>query len=367
MKLKLIIILAYCVLLSACSSGASIYSNYRDLENLELIETLGIDNADGGVALTVSADNNVVSQTGRSIVTAINALQSFSTDDDMYYAHTKYVVVGADSARTGILPYLDYFERSTQFRFDLGMFLVRNGTAVELMSTTLGENGDITDIIASIERMTQNSGDTQVFSAKDIARASLENGAALICAVDIMPTEDIIYSIAPENIAVSAGFGILREGVLVGYLDSSQSRATRLLLGESSLGTVRIGDFGLTVDASSLAITPVWKSDGLRKISITCDIGVGIAEINSDTTELSDEQYSAIENALENLLENDILDVLMAQMVYDADFLGLSQILNRDNVSGFEQISDNFPLSLSSVSFEIELSATVDRSYSVRP
>ena len=43
-------------LLAGCGGGRGVYSNYRRLEELQLVETLGVDaGEDGGVLLSASA------------------------------------------------------------------------------------------------------------------------------------------------------------------------------------------------------------------------------------------------------------------------------------------------------------------------
>ena len=57
MKRALCILLVLAMLPSLCACG-SIYSNYREMEQLLVLQTMGLDTADGGVRLSLASAAN---------------------------------------------------------------------------------------------------------------------------------------------------------------------------------------------------------------------------------------------------------------------------------------------------------------------
>ena len=122
MKRFLALLLALAlVLLSGC--GGSIYANYRAIEKLVLIQTVGYDLAkNGDVGLSVSSGK---AQEGKesvrlfaaatSIGLAVGAVQDLSTGQELYFPHTSYIMLGEAAARSAER-FLDYVERSVQDR-----------------------------------------------------------------------------------------------------------------------------------------------------------------------------------------------------------------------------------------------------------
>ena len=64
-KLTALICAINCLMLCSCSGG-SIYSNYREVEQLMMIQAMGFDRCDGGVELSVSSGTGGLSGQGES-------------------------------------------------------------------------------------------------------------------------------------------------------------------------------------------------------------------------------------------------------------------------------------------------------------
>jgi len=140
MKRRLFIAIALSLLPLCAGCGAdsgTIYANYRELENIEIVQTLGLDRAvGGGYTVTVSAGAGgqdekplIISGKGGSIPAAMEQVQRSCDKEELFYAHTRYVLVGERAAAQGIGTLLDYIARSTQIRLDVQLFIVRGGTA----------------------------------------------------------------------------------------------------------------------------------------------------------------------------------------------------------------------------------------------
>ena len=88
----LALLLAAGLLCSGCASGA-ISSNYRPVEDLMLIQTIGVDRAPEGVCLSAStgrAGENKppqrMTQTGETVLAALDRLQDRTPNAELFYA-----------------------------------------------------------------------------------------------------------------------------------------------------------------------------------------------------------------------------------------------------------------------------------------
>ena len=111
----LALLLAAGMLCSGCSTGA-ISSNYRAVEDLELIQTIGVDRAPEGVCLSAATGKACegkapkrMTQSGVSMLAALDQLQDRAPSAELFYAQTSYLLLGEEAAAAGELtPLLDF-------------------------------------------------------------------------------------------------------------------------------------------------------------------------------------------------------------------------------------------------------------------
>jgi len=177
MRKLIYIIIIYSFLLSGCSASG-VYANYRGIEELELVQTFGIDAHDSGVCITTASTASaeakpptVLSRTGFAISETTQSLQDYSANSRLFYAHAQNIVIGEEAAANGIGDYLDYIIRSTQMRMGTSMYIVRGDTAKNLITgSSSDENYNITKILESLRRDVDTIGSSHVYSCRDVAR-----------------------------------------------------------------------------------------------------------------------------------------------------------------------------------------------------
>ena len=132
----LALLLAAGMLCSGCSTGA-ISSNYRPVEDLALIQTIGVDRAPEGVCLSAATgkacENEApkrMTQSGVSMLAALDQLQDRTPSAELFYAQTSYLLLGEEAAAAGgLAPLLDFIARDPDMRLSAPLFIVRGGTA----------------------------------------------------------------------------------------------------------------------------------------------------------------------------------------------------------------------------------------------
>ena len=114
-----IIIIVGSLNLSGCAG--SIYSQYREIEQMRVIQTMGIDKAENGVKLSLASAGSknsntvpaILSGTGKSISTALQRIRNYSCEESLFCAHVGHILIGEDAAKSGIENILSYICHSS--------------------------------------------------------------------------------------------------------------------------------------------------------------------------------------------------------------------------------------------------------------
>lgn len=360
MKKTIALALAGALLLSGCGrTGGSMYSNYREVEHLQPVQAMGMDSAEAGLRLSVSCAKTsqqssglVISREGGNILGCLSSLQNYASDQELYYAHTQYLLLGEDYAREKAQEALDFVARDSQLQLGLSLFAVR-GEAAELITGPGGESYEISRALSSIQRDTKERGLSHVFSCRETIRALAESGAALVCALSAADTKDSVFLTEGGLTAVPVGYGILKDGLLVDWLEPDISQAANLIMGHMgsagpSLPDGEGGALSFEYSRGEVKIRPV----GEGALRLEAKITATLAEPDTATEHITDsELLSRLEEALAKDMEEKMEKVLALSKSLEADFLGLGSYL--------PQKPEDWP---ASARFEVACEAKIDYS-----
>ena len=326
---------AMALLLSGCGAGRGLYSNYRPIEELQLVQTLGID-ADGEALLLSAAGRpasggapETVFRRAASLPEGLDALQERTPRGSLYFAHTRNIVLGQDCAARGLGGVLDYVERDVSTRMGAALFVVRGGSAQGLLCGS-GEDWDVSDVLASVRAETDRRGGSHVFDVRETAVALSEYGAALVCALRTVPVEDSMTGASGGLSAVPDGYGILRDGRLVGFLDGDAALAASLLLGKAGAWTRELPDgAGGTLTAELACEAPEYavsqKDAGGVCLTVRAAPTVAVAALDVSRPRAASEAALCAE--INASLAAAISGVFAREKAEHADFLSLGRAL----------------------------------------
>ena len=353
---------------SGCSGG-SIYSNYRDIAELLVIQTLGFDLSDAGVRLSVSAEGSTgagkdnegktpvrLSVDAQSMTEAQYALQHYSGGLRLFFGHTAYIVLGENVLNTDTAQFFDCIERDAAFRLCIPVFAA-SGSASELVMGAGADEHDATRLMRAVTENLRLRGDAHIFTAAEIVSALDSNGAALICAVKAVPADTIDPDAAEGEMAiVPDGYTIINNNKAAGHIPMELARGVSLILNEAGSMPVVVGNATLQIDRSSCELEPVF-GDGLEGVAININISASLAEARGDfdpgelTREFEAEARSWVE------------DVLELQKSSACDFLHLGSALEIRHPQRLRGASENFALISPGLDFTVRVTADLDRSF----
>lgn len=332
MKRFCMILLAVCLMFSTgCSKNGGLFQNYRAIENLKLVHTIGFDTHKDGLQLSVSGGESEnegivrLSASGKNISDALAAVQSYSGKEELYYAHTRYVLVGQAYAQQGLGDIMQYLESSNQLRSDLPLFIIRDSEAKELITHGGGKKNSTFEILEAVVRSCTQTGDSYPFTCGDIASFSAEYGSALACALEIKSTKDVNPEAEDEEVTpVVSGYGIIKQGKLVDFLSKDASKGVNLLLNELGTGsiTVTLGNepYSLQIRSVDTTLRPSFGEMGTIT-NLTLELQVeAVLEEHEQGTEID---HTQLNKAFSKTVRHWIEEVLRSMRNTQSDFLGL--------------------------------------------
>ena len=349
----------------ALLSGCSALLHPRQVEDLQLIQTIGFDGSVGNMTVSVSsgaASEDAVSAQlaahGASIQTAVQRLQDFSPREELFFGHIRYAAVGEDCARGGIVPVLDYFERGTQTQLSVPLFVVKGESAYTLVAGNGGEN-EITAALSSLEADTERQGSAHCFTVLEIASRLNRSGAALACAIDPAAPEGSVPAAEDgTTLALEAGYAVFRGEALGGFLDTDAALGADLLLGFAPQASYVLSDGGggtvtVQLHTAKASLSPVRDEEGTA-LQIAVRVRAGVTESSgADTADA--EVLARLEEELSRAVTAQIEAAIEASKVLDADFLELWRVLPEVRSEG----------ALASLRAVVRTESVLERSYDI--
>lgn len=358
----------------AGQSGSSIYSNYREVTNLSLIRTIGIDKDEQVAIITAGSGTglhgevpNITTQSAYSVPAALSRLQYSAGENEPFVAHTSNIVVGEEVAKSGMTSILDYTARSTNMRLKTGLFVVRGGTAQELITETAGENSSASDMLEFLERNIEFVSEGAVFNVRDVIEALARDGCALVMAVELGESNEITEGSA-EKVIIPAGFAVIKGAELIGYVPTEISLGVCILTGNMKGADIVVDDeeglnISLRLTASNCKARSVVKDKKVEKLVIDINIETAITECER----LIDPGAVGVREALADKVEQYVYDQvcrvldLSQEMGVDFTAIGRKAALIRFDapLQAEKEWREIFP----DIELEVNVSADIHRTF----
>lgn len=287
MKRFIAVLLAAAMLpLSGCAplSLTGMLPYAREIEDMELVRTLGVDGDGEGVTVTGSGGTqegenaNLVTGQATTISAAVLTMQSQGSSY-LYFGHVGQLLLGEELARRGAKDSLDYVLRDVEMRLEMALYLVRDGTAEAAMEAA-AQDGSATDRLEAL--------------AEDVG-------------------------------LTAAGYGILKDDALVGWADQEAALGINLILSRVDADMVEVAPAGqasaaLRVVGARSVIRPVFEGETLTGLRVECRVEANLAE---GPPAVDDQRRQALCDALAEIERERIQAALDLAVTYNADYLGL--------------------------------------------
>ena len=409
MKRGISLLIIICILLSL-SGCSGIYSNFRELERLLVIQTMGIDFAEEGVGISLASGANSdgsspvrLFSTGVSVTSAVAHILSYSQEQELFLSHTSHVVLGEEAAKNGINGYLSYICRSPNLRTDIPLYIVKGGTAQEAVMQVGDGSKGISEVLEAVRANVDERGDSKAFSASDLLRDLERNGSGLVCAIECSPSiqeggtkqeggsgssSGTDSAESPDSTgdsgsgeekqekqaltAAAVGYGVIRGDRLCAYIDKEQAIGVGLLLNIVGISNIVVKDryatpVTLELDQGSSEIKPVWAEDGsLEMLDIQIKAAANIAEIGGGGHFSEPDYEDYLTAQLETAVSERVSSVIQLSKTLQADFLGLGNIVEMDDAEKYRALGGDFASLLPGLTVRISVSGQIKHTNDIR-
>ena len=407
--LSLLIIMCALPALSGCSS---IYSNYREIQQLMVVQTMGIDREKGGVQVSMAAAAEAsgggprrMSAQGSTITAAIDRAYKLSYEEEIFFSHVNHLLVGEAAAEEGLDAFLDYVSQSPTMRIDIPLYIVRGSTANQAVMEVGDSSKGSSEVMQTVHESFASPSNSRVFTVSDTINSLLRYGSALVCAVECVPSSESVSPGKAESeqqssgqsvqggegqsaqqgeeqkpqaeegqngqdktqgenplMAVPAGYAVIRDGKLCKFIEPEEAAAVGLLTGSLPITDITVTDrngkdASLELNQGSAEITPVWGGKGqLKGLNIQAQVSASVLETDNWQQGSSNEYINHLTAQLESAVSQRLSSLLRTSMKLKADFLGLAGQVERKSPENYRLMSQRFSELLPGLELQITVS-----------
>lgn len=369
-KLFLILIVSAMTVLSGCSSRVA--SSIREPDELNLIQTIGIDKGEEGYLVTIStglglnnSEPQIRGEEGPTIGSALDVLRKLSDGHEPFYSQADHIIIGEELARAGFEEVLDFIERSSEIRIDTNLFIARGMTARELIINSASKSTAAADTLELIDEQLPNLGQGYVFTALDVASDLSKSGNSLILAVEMKQGDDLKDS--EKQKLVPNGFAIVQNASLTDYVSAELTPSVMMVLEKLGYLNMRIetdeGAVGLGISDTTVDIEPVFMDDDLTKLKIKVKADASITEVGGMIDIMSDKTRQSLGQVVSQRLLENLQAVLAHSREMGVDYMDIGREAELKAPVRFLNMKETWQEIFPTLPIELEVTAVVKRTF----
>ena len=209
--ISILIIISSLLSLGGCGG---IHTNYREIQQLMVVQTMGLDREEGSVRVSMAAAAEAsgsgprrMSATGGTVSTAIDRAYELSYEEEIFFSHVNHILIGEAAAEEDMDSFLDYLYQSPELRIDIPLYIVREGTAEQAVMEVGDGSRGISEVMQAVREIFATASNSQVFTVADTIRSLDRYGSALICAIRCEPGSESFVPQTSGNSRSDGGEG----------------------------------------------------------------------------------------------------------------------------------------------------------------
>ena len=376
MKKAITILLFLSLLLSVSGcSHPTIFSSYREIENVEMVSSIGVDKCEMGVKVTSGSgigqqeeEPHIFEGAGTTMAAALEMLKKLPLGKETLLSHTERVFFSEDIAKNGMGEHLDLLARTKYMRLDTFIYIVKGGGAGQLMRDAASKRSSATDMMRHLEKYVKTIGNSYTFTIEDVLASLAIRGSALIMAVE--GVERKAYSEEDSALMiVPVGLAVINKGSFAGYLSDDESFGAMLIMGlvESDSMDIHLDDFIVTIEMTGVKtdFKPVFEKNELKRVDIDMQVQANIISISKQVKIIDEGFQKKLSGALAEVELGRALAALKRTKEDNIDFMALGGIIERKAPIKFAKMNKSWEEILPELEFRVSVSPTIRRTYDI--
>lgn len=385
MKWRIVLIVIFLIL----TSGVA---NYKELNELAIVSSLGIEKSeDGNYKVSVQVMNSKKSDSGTESSGSQSNITVYTSEDKtvqaalrsiinespkkLHPSHLKLLIISEEVAREGVHPALDLFIRNTDVNYDTILLIAKEGSApLDIISTlTPIEMNPSANISDSLEETYKYEGTAIKKTLYSILDETIKDyHEALVSSVELVGKKeegkklDNIESSVPETKVVISDVAYFNGDKMVGYISKNDAKVYNMINNDLKNTIIQLNKESVNLAfevLQSKCKKNLKINDGKISIKLSFDITANLVEASGKITIRDEKDLKEFENALARKITNMVNEYLNnLETKYMVDISGFGDMLYKKYYKDFIKISKNY---LNNIDFSVETKVSLENEGSV--
>lgn len=348
---KLVLMLAQCLLLAGCTG----LPQPREMGEMALLRTVGVDAVGDGVALTVSTGPRatgvegqkqsamVLKGEGSSLPSAALQLRQKS-DSYVFFGYVDKLLLGQQTG--SFLDVLGWFAQDGELGLGAKVWLLRNSPAEDAVKS--GGDEGVEGRLSALALDDRLSAAPITHTAGEVYIAMLDRGCAYLPALS-----------AGEELS-PAGYAILRGEEVAGFLEGDAARGLELLSERPPAQMIEVelpeNRVSLRLNGAQLDCKPVFDHGELVRIELTSRVEIKLEQWQQKP---AGEQRELLRAEVEERLRAKIELALTQLRSWRTDCVGIGSRVGIAAPWHWDTLEENWPTIFSEVDYSIKVEASL--------
>ena len=280
---KLVLMIAQCLLLAGCTG----LPTPREMGDMALLRTVGVDGGETGVTLTASTGERaggsegekgpplVLTGAGESLSSAAARLRQ-QGDSWVFFAYADQLLLGRDA---DILSVLNWLAHDDELSLGANVWLLGEGTAASAVEN--GGEGGVEKRLAALERDAKLGAAPMNRTAGELYAALLDRGCTFLPV--LMPGEEL----------TPGGYALLRGGEVTALLTEEEARGLELLCEQPMAEIIEVGEISVRLNGGQLDCKPRFEQGELVKLELRSRVSAQLSQWEESPTPQQRESIAA--------------------------------------------------------------------------
>ena len=366
-----------------CGCGR-LRDSYPRLEQLRVVQTLGVDRTDTGLRLSLAtaagdrgADDAVcLSADGPTLSAALARAESRSTEETLFCGHIRQMLIGENAP---LEPLLATVCRSKDQRLDMPLYLLRGVSVEELMSKAGSGSRGITEVLDAVRGELDYRSSSRDFTAGRTLQDLQRQGCALLCVLqraeaaergESAEAERGAEESPPVSTAALSGFAVVRGDEVLAWLGPEELLGIGLLRNRFGVQELTVTDrngnpVSFELRQGSSRVRPVWREDGsLQGVDLSIRLKASLLETGAQS--LSAPYIDDLTARLESAVAEQIRALLARAKSLQADFLGLGARIEEASPLAFRRLEEPFSALLPKLEVSLSVQSRIEHEYDLQ-
>ena len=382
MKRNMILLIGISLLLTGCW-------DQRELSTITIVTGMAIDKGKNGkFKLTIESVNETElyeqTATGNSpsvlfslegeTIAELAYKMNIGFSKNVIYSHMRTLVVSKAIAESGMMEFLDTFERSRELRDDFDVILAKEGEAADILQVVYTfQKSSSLKIMSQLESATKGWGSTPNVKVKDLISALISPGRQpVMTAVRIQgkpkkgESVDNMKKTHPDAIVVIDSMALFKGEKLVGFLSVEDTRnylwtqnqientSISVPCGENQFAALRITDSKTKVKGRI--------KNGKPKIGVDIVMEGSIYGSSCKGHMDDPKTYKKLDELTNQYVREKVSKTIQTvQDDYGVDIFGFGEVVYRQDYKQFKKVEDHWDEAFKDAEIDVSVNTMIRR------